>query len=224
MLRILAPRKSYRDPLPEFTEHLVAALLGARLAGSPVQPRWDIELPNGDKIQVKYVINKSDAPGAWVNEHAVRVPPDVNWHAVVLMEGFVISVVLVLPADLGARMHGVGQDPPRSNVPLQLGRRNWQTIRTNPEHFRPLGVRVLLPPFVNPGTRHRPKVCTRGRELHARVMVPFRPAFSAEAHEHPMNPPHRLSCWSATAGQSGGNKFGGRQSWSQQIAHRHPGE
>lgn len=76
LLSVLGPRKSNRDPLAEFAEHFVAALMGGQLAVDPVQAYWDIKLPDGTKVQVKYLVNTAD-PGskAWVNEHLVRSLP-----------------------------------------------------------------------------------------------------------------------------------------------------
>jgi hypothetical protein len=38
---------SNRDPLTEFAEHFVAALMGGQLAVNPIQAYWDIELADG---------------------------------------------------------------------------------------------------------------------------------------------------------------------------------
>ena len=73
LLRVLGPRMSNRDPLAEFAEHFVAALMGGRLASNPVQAYWDIELPDGAKVQAKYLVNSTDPSSkAWVNEHLVH--------------------------------------------------------------------------------------------------------------------------------------------------------
>ena len=102
LLSVLGPKMSNRDPLAEFAEHFVAALMGGRLAVSPVQAYWDIELPDGAKVQVKYLINSAD-PGskAWANEHLVRSLPNVEWYALVIIEGFKVSGVAAFPPALG---------------------------------------------------------------------------------------------------------------------------
>ncbi|GAA4595876.1 hypothetical protein BJY16_001826 [Actinoplanes octamycinicus] len=63
---------SNRDPLAEFSEHLVQALLGAQLAASRVQAHWDLALPDGAKVQVKYLANPADG---WVAHRAARRDP-----------------------------------------------------------------------------------------------------------------------------------------------------
>ena len=44
LLSVLGPKMSNRDPLAEFAEHFVAALMGGQLAENPVQAYWDIKL------------------------------------------------------------------------------------------------------------------------------------------------------------------------------------
>lgn len=66
---------SNRDPLAEFAEHFVAALMGG-VAASPVQAGWDVQLPHDGKMQVKHLANSLPGTGAWVNEHVVRSAPE----------------------------------------------------------------------------------------------------------------------------------------------------
>lgn len=40
---------SNRDPLAEWAENFVAALMSGTLAVNPVQARWDVELDDGAK-------------------------------------------------------------------------------------------------------------------------------------------------------------------------------
>lgn len=150
MLCVLGSRGSYRDPLSEFAEHLVAALLGGQLANSPVQRGWDLELPDGTKVQVKYLINKVDpSNGAWVNEHEVRMPPGVDWYALVVFEGFTVSGLIMFPANLAPVCAALGKKHRDQATTLQFGRRNWEAIRSGPDKFHQVGVRLLLPPFAD---------------------------------------------------------------------------
>lgn len=148
LLSILGPRMSNRDPLAEFAEHFVAALMGGRLAVSPVQAYWDIELADGAKVQVKYLVN-SAGPGsqAWVNEHLVRSLPGVEWYALVIIEGFQVSGVAAFSPTLGPVCRALGKQHGGQDSTLQFGRRNWLAIRDAPDRFRDLGMRVWLPPF-----------------------------------------------------------------------------
>jgi hypothetical protein len=153
LLSVLGSRMSNRDPLAEFAEHFVAALMGGRLASNLVQAYWDIELPDGVKVQVKYLVNSVD-PGskAWVNEHLVRSLPDVDWYALVIIEGFKVSGVAAFPPGLGPLCRALGKQHGEQDTTLQFGRRNWLAIRDHPDRFRSLGMRVWLPPFTEQRT------------------------------------------------------------------------
>jgi hypothetical protein len=148
LLSVLGPRMSNRDPLAEFAEHFVAALMGGRLAENPVQAYWDIELPDGAKVQVKCLTNSAD-PGskAWANEHLVRSLLNVEWYALVIIEGFKVSGVAAFPSTLGPVCHALGKQHGNQDTTMQFGRRNWLAIRDHPDKFRDLGMRVWLPPF-----------------------------------------------------------------------------
>jgi len=148
LLSVLGPKMSNRDPLAEFAEHFVAALMGGQLAENPVQAYWDIKLTDGAKVQVKYLVNSAH-PGskAWANEHLVRSLPGVDWYALVIIEGFKVSGVAAFPPRLGGVCHALGKQHGDQDTTLQFGRRNWLAIRDHPDQFRDLGMRVWLPPF-----------------------------------------------------------------------------
>jgi len=88
---------SNRDPLAEFAEAFVAALVGGSLATSRVQAGWDVETPTGTRYQVKYLANTIDSG---VNEHCVRSASGVHWYALVLIEDFTVVGVMAFPPDL----------------------------------------------------------------------------------------------------------------------------
>src|SRR3954453_15233715 len=67
--------QSNRNPLAEFSEKLVAALLGGDLAQSRVQKGYDLVTPEGDKVQVKYLTNPADRE---VNGHEIRFDSDLD--------------------------------------------------------------------------------------------------------------------------------------------------
>jgi hypothetical protein len=150
LLRVLGPRMSNRDPLPELAESLMAALTGGHLAASPVQAGWDIKCADGTKMQVRCLVN-SATPGtaAWVNEHLIKSVPGVDWYALVIFEGFRVSGVAVFPAGLGPICRALGKRHPNQDTTLQFGRRNWLTVRDHPGKYRDLGMRVWLPPFTD---------------------------------------------------------------------------
>jgi hypothetical protein len=134
---------SNRDPLAEFSEQLVHALMGGTLALSRVQADYDLVLLDGTRVQVRYLANRD---GAWVNEHLLRRIPGVELYALVLFEAFTAVGVLVFPtADLAAICAALGKRHPRQEATLQFTRRNFRTIRDNPARFQELGIRIWLP-------------------------------------------------------------------------------
>lgn len=145
-LEALGSTASNRDPLAEFSEHLVHALMGGALAANRVQVRHDLVLHDGMKVQVRYLANSSKS---WVNEHRVYRIPGIALYALVIFEAFEVVGVLVFPLDaldpIGAAL---GKRHPRQDEQLQLTPRNWMTIRGDPGKFRRLGMKIWLPPLV----------------------------------------------------------------------------
>jgi len=138
-------RDSNRDPLAEFAEWLVAALLGGALAPSPVQAHWDVEAPGVGKVQVKYLANSGNE--RWVNEHPVRVTDLMDAYAIVFYESLLPVSVVMLPArHLAAIGPGLGKRHPNQEATLQLTRANYVRLVGEPEVFRPLGVRAWRAP------------------------------------------------------------------------------
>lgn len=134
----LGKSTSNRDPLAEFSEQLVTALMRGLSAGSRIQPA-------NCRVQVRYLANP---PGVWINEHLVQRIPGVPLNALVLFENFVIVGVLVFPTDNLARIcAALGKRHGRQHETLQFTRRNWHTVRSDAPRFRKLGMRVWLPPI-----------------------------------------------------------------------------
>lgn len=148
MLAVLGLGVSNRDPLAEWAEHLVAALTGGVLASSRVQAAYDLTTPNGLRMQIRYLAN----PGvAWVNEHHVRNLPGADRYALVLFEAFTATAVLIFPPDLTAIGAAMGKRHPHQGETLQFTRRNWWSVREDPDRYRELGMTVWLPPFSEQG-------------------------------------------------------------------------
>lgn len=144
ILATLALDISNRDPLAEWSEHFVAALTGGDLAPSRVQARYDLVIPDGLRVQVRYLANPK---GAWINEHLILTPPGVNRYALVLFEAFEPIGALMFPAELAAIGQALAKRHGNQESSLQFTRRNWLKIRDDPSRFRALGVQVWLPPF-----------------------------------------------------------------------------
>lgn len=73
-LETLGCQSSNRDPLSEFAERIVHAILGGELASSRTQKGYALVTAAGEKIQVKYLANSGDV---WVNEHEIRFNEDL---------------------------------------------------------------------------------------------------------------------------------------------------
>jgi hypothetical protein len=144
LLATLGLAASNRDPLAEFSEHLVHALLGGSMAASRVQRDHDLILADETKVQVRYLANPA---GAWVNEHLVHRVDGVELYALVLFEAFTVVGVLVFPtAGLAAICAALGKRHPRQAETLQFTRRNLGAIRDDQARFRELGLELWLPP------------------------------------------------------------------------------
>jgi hypothetical protein len=94
LLESLGCGVSNRDPLAEFSERLVTALLAGELAASRVQKGYDMVTQTGVRVQVRYLANPKDG---WVNEHTVRFDKDVDRYALVVFEDLDLLVVLLFP-------------------------------------------------------------------------------------------------------------------------------
>jgi len=132
-------RAGNRDPLVEWSERLVAELLGGTLAESVVQKDWDGQVGQ-EHVQVRYLAN---SPGRWVNEHRVTSLPGVDRYALVIFEAFVPVAVLVFPNDLTAVCAAIGKRHPDQDRVLQFTQANYRAIINNPERFRQLDVQIF---------------------------------------------------------------------------------
>jgi hypothetical protein len=140
ILDVLGIPSSNRDPLAEFSERIVAALLGGVLAPNRVQTGYDITLTDGRTVQVKYLANPG---GPWVNEHHIRSLAGVDHYAVVIYEAFKLKAVLVFPADLTDVCARLGKRHPRQESELQLTRRNYEAICKDLDTYEQYGVQVF---------------------------------------------------------------------------------
>jgi hypothetical protein len=137
-------RRSNRDPLSEFSEWLVAALVGGTLAESPVQPDWDVKTLEGEKIQVRYLANSAER---WVNEHEIRVNERMDSYAIVIFEELLPEAVIIFPArNLETVSTALGKWHGDIHIALHFTQANYRYIRNNASRFRTLGVRLYLPP------------------------------------------------------------------------------
>ena len=140
LLEAIGVTSSNRDPLAEFSERLIAALLGGSLATNRVQPGWDVQA--GERqVQVKYLAN---GPDAWVNEHHIQVTSEMHDYAIVFFEALLPVTAIVFSCDrlleIGAALR---KKHPNQNTTLQLTRTNYLQLLAERERFAQLGVRLF---------------------------------------------------------------------------------
>ncbi len=150
LLDVLRRPQSNREPLTEWSEHLVAALLDGQLAPTPVHPGYDLTTPDHKRVQVRSLANVSGGGvGAWVNEHRVTSLAGVDRYALVVFEAFKPVAVLVFPNHLAAINRALGKKAPDQESVLQFTRANYLAILADPDKFRQMGMTVWQPPQPN---------------------------------------------------------------------------
>lgn len=143
-LRELGCAQSCRDPLAEFSEKIVARLLGATIAESRIQKGHDLVCPNGHRVQVKYLANPD--VGHWVNEHTIVFTESVEEYALVLFIALRLDYVLVFSQETLQRVCALlKKRHPMQDSTLQFTRRNLLSILEKKAEFEALGVRVYQP-------------------------------------------------------------------------------
>lgn len=147
-LEALGVGSSNRDPLAEFSERLVVALVDGELAASRVQRGHDLIDPDGRRVQVRYLANGKDT---WVNEHLVALTAEMDAYALVTFEAIApISVIWFDAATLAAVGARLGKRHPNQDRTLQLTRRNALAVLADPAGYASLGVRVWRAPTWEP--------------------------------------------------------------------------
>ena len=133
---------SNRDPLAEFGEQIVHALI-ARLHGA---------VTCADRARPGAARRKEGSgalprqPGCGVGEQALRAFDRRHRVRSCCSRRSLFTAVLVFPLDNLARIcAALGKRHPRQNKSLQFTRRNLQAIRDDPDRFRGFGMRVWLP-------------------------------------------------------------------------------
>lgn len=135
---------SNRDPLAEFSERLVAVLVGGRLADSRVEKGYDITDERGRKIQVRYLANRE---GKWVNEHLVKFDGGVDFYALVIVEALEPRTVICFSRDtLRMVCARLGKRHPHQEITLQLTQVNAKAMLADRASFRAMGVRIWQAP------------------------------------------------------------------------------
>lgn len=141
LLEAIGVTGSNRDPLAEFSERLVAALLDGELATNRVQRGWDV-MAAGRRVQVKYLANASD--DVWVNEHHIHMTADVDDYAIVFFEALLPVTAIVFQVDrLLEIATTLRKKHPNQETTLQLTRVNYRQLIAERDRFAELGVRIF---------------------------------------------------------------------------------
>jgi hypothetical protein len=141
LLETLGIKGSNRDPLAEFSERIVAALLDGELASNRVQRGWDV-MAGGRRVQVKYLANPGDE--VWVNEHHVQVTADMDDYAIIFFEALLPVSVIIFPCDrLLEIAAALRKKHPNQKTTLQLTRVNYRQLLAESDRFSELGVRLF---------------------------------------------------------------------------------
>lgn len=144
LLNALRRPESYRDPLCEFSEHLVAGCVEGILARSRVQKGWDLTTPEGGRVQVRYLANGSGAR-YWINWHTVTLGPDIDLYALVVFIDLLPEAILVFSGDLSALCQEFSKRHGNQTRTFQITRANFEAFVAEPERYLDLGVQVILP-------------------------------------------------------------------------------
>lgn len=131
---------SNRDPLVEFSERLVATLVGGHLASSLVQKDYDVIGPRNERIQVKYLANRGNK---WVNEHCIRFTGEMDSYVVVFFDDLHPTFAVSFPRNsMTSICQLLGKRHPNQELTLQLTQRNLKQILEHKAQFAGLGVTV----------------------------------------------------------------------------------
>lgn len=142
LLTALGRPQSYRDPIAEFSERLVADSLGGTLASNVVQKGWDLTTPDGQRVQVRYLANSASA-GSWINWHTVRITPDMDAYALVIFVELVPEAILVFSGDLSNLGIAMKKRHGEQSVTFQITKTNYHRLVGDPVAARSLGVEVI---------------------------------------------------------------------------------
>ena len=133
--------ESQRDPVVEFAERYVAALLGGKLASSRIQQGWDVERPNGRKVQVRTLSNRFI--NEWTNEHTVTFTGDCDEYAIVIFDGRHLHGVVIFQRDRNFEVYeALGKRHAEAETRLNLTRRNMERIFNASDLFAEMGVEI----------------------------------------------------------------------------------
>lgn len=140
LLTFLDIERSNREPMAEFSEVLVRDLVAGELAPSRTEKGWDVRTPDGEKIQVRYLTNRT---GNWSNWHWVGCSDLYDWYALVIFIDLTPAAVHMFPAtDLTAICTALKKRHANQSRFLSYTYGNYVAISSDPSRFEQLGMRV----------------------------------------------------------------------------------
>jgi hypothetical protein len=133
---------SNRDPLAEFAEVITCSVLQGRMAESRTQKGWDVRTSEGERVQVRYLANRT---GDWQNWHWVASDKKRwDWYALVVYEDLSPTTIHMFPsADLTPICSALEKRHEDQAMYLRFTWGNHRAIRENPARFEALGMRFF---------------------------------------------------------------------------------
>ena len=139
LLKAIDCAKSNRDPLSEFSEALVASITAGERAKNRTQKGWDLELPDGTYMEVKYLANPGE--GTWPNEHNVKRIEGTEFYALVVFLDLYPRAVHIFPMKkLGDLYERLGKEHIHKGEELHVGRLAHEQLLKEKEDFKKIGV------------------------------------------------------------------------------------
>lgn len=134
--------QSNRDPLAEFAEVVVCSVMDGRMAESRTQKDWDVMTADGERVQVRYLANRT---GDWKNWHWVAANKSRwDWYALVIFEDLSPTTIYVFPsANLNPICTALKKRHKGQDRYLSFTWGNHKAMREDPDRFRELGVRIF---------------------------------------------------------------------------------
>lgn len=134
---------SNRDPVAEFSEHLVRSVLGGSLAECRTQKGWDVETPDHVRVQVKYLADPERATGG--NWHNVIIADEADEFALVVLERLVPKAIHVFTRkSLCGCYDALGKAHANRGTQLNFTGAVHDRIMADPAAFERLGVRTFV--------------------------------------------------------------------------------
>jgi hypothetical protein len=142
LLSFLPRVDSCRDPLAEFSEMLVAKLLYAARAASPVQKGYDLVRTNNRTVQVKYLTNPE---GTWRNFHTIRFNGGRDEYALVFFIGLSLRAVVVFTREsIEQACKLLRKRHPNQMTELQISQRDFGQFLSRHTEFEAIGMSVHI--------------------------------------------------------------------------------